>query len=420
MNVATRDWLLRGLVVALLVGGGVWLASATEWVDVEVPLPASGEAAKNDLYATQQLLRRLGATVATPSDLAQLPPPRATLLLTSWYWDLFPDRAQRLKAWVESGGHLVLFSNNLDHEQLKGWLPIKEYQPPRKPKQPEKEDEDDEEAEDDEDTPSPVAEAASAVARRLGPPCHDTAEPDSVPASFTDGDRRFKLCAHVFSTRKLESSTPPLWALDGPHGPLLMRAARGQGQVTVILPFGLLDNDRVLKQDNALIAVAALQARAGAHIWFVTEEARPPILVWLWQEAWVVVVLGFMALTLALWRGARRFGPLVAAKPLGRRSMVEQITGTAQFLRRQGPDALLGAQIRALEAAARAHVRHYDKLDRSQRAAAIAKMTGQDAAALGLALDKSLARRRVDLPATLELLETARRLLVQRDRTPRR
>ena len=108
-----------------------------------------------------------------------------------------------------------------------------------------------------------------------------------------------------------------------------------------------------------------------------------------------------------------------AALP-GRRSMAEQISGTAQFLRRQGPEALLAAQIRALEAVARNHVRHYEKLGRSERAVAIAQATGLDAQALGLALDKSLARRRVDLPATLESLETARRLLLQRDRTPRR
>jgi hypothetical protein len=100
--------------------------------------------------------------------------------------------------------------------------------------------------------------------------------------------------------------------------------------------------------------------------------------------------------------------------------MAEQISGTAQFLRREGPQALLGAQIRALDTVARGHVRHFDKLDRSRRAQAIAQATGLDAAALGLALDKSLARKRVDLPATLQLLETARRLLVQRDRNTRR
>jgi hypothetical protein len=186
----------------------------------------------------------------------------------------------------------------------------------------------------------------------------------------------------------------------------------------VIQPESLLDNRRVLQGDNGLIAVAALQARPGAQIWFVTEEARAPILRWLWSEAWVVVVLGLAALVLAVWRGARRFGPPIAALPPGRRSMAEQISGTAQFLRRHGPESLLAAQIRALESAARSHVRHYDQLDRGQRAAAIAKVTGQDAAALGLALDRSRARRRTDLPATLELLETARRLLVQRPPSP--
>jgi len=55
-TVLNRDWLLRGLFAALLLGAGAWLASSTEWVDVEVPTPPRGEAAKNRLYVTQQLL----------------------------------------------------------------------------------------------------------------------------------------------------------------------------------------------------------------------------------------------------------------------------------------------------------------------------------------------------------------------------
>lgn len=415
-----RDVLLRVLMAAVVLGAGVWVASCTEWVEVDVPLPARGEAAKNPLYVTQQLVRRLGAEVATPSTLSALPPPRATLLLTSWYWDLFPERAQRLKTWVESGGHLVLYANNLDHEQLKGWVPIKELEPPRKRRGAEEDEEDGDEAGDDSDEEDAAPAPIERIRRSMQPPCHPVVEPDGVPASYADGDRRFKVCGVVASGWKLQSTSPTLWSIDGPDGPMMLRAARGQGQVTVILPWGLLDNDRVLKGDNGLVAVAALQARPGAHVWFVTEEARSPFLTWLWNEAWVAVLLGTAALLLALWRGARRFGPPLPKVQPGRRSMAEQISGTAQFLRRNGPEALLAAQIRALEEAARGHVRQYDQLDRTQRAAAIAKHTGLDAAALGLALDKSLARKRVDLPATLELLETARRLLVQHHPTPRK
>jgi hypothetical protein len=91
--------------------------------------------------------------------------------------------------------------------------------------------------------------------------------------------------------------------------------------------------------------------------------------------------------------------------------MVEQVTGTARFLWRHGPLALQAAQVRALDETARLHVMRYDELERGARASAIAKLTGLDAAALGLALDRSIPRRRIDLPPVLELLETARRRL---------
>ncbi|MBC7992930.1 MAG: DUF4350 domain-containing protein, partial [Rhizobacter sp.] len=306
----SRDLLLRVLMAALVLGAGVWVASCTEWVEVDVPRPARGEAAKNPLYVTQQLVRRLGATVATPSSLSTLPPPRATLLLTSWYWDLFPERAQRLKGWVEAGGHLVLYANNLDHQQLKGWLPISQLKPPRN-KRPEPEGDDEEEDAEVEPEEGEGQESATDTAmRRLGlmiqTPCHTTVEPDSVPASYADGGRRFKICSYVASGWKLQSATPPLWALEGRDGPMMLRVARGQGQITVILPAGLLDNERVLKGDNGLATVTALQARPGAQVWFVSEEAREPLLSWLWHQAWVVVLLGAAALLLALWRGARR------------------------------------------------------------------------------------------------------------------
>jgi hypothetical protein len=428
MTETQRTWGLRALIAALLLGVAVWVGSCTEWVEVEVPTPARGEAARNRHYAAQQLLRRLGASVVTPDNLAQLPPAGATMLLTSWHWDVFPERAQRLQQWVEGGGHLVIFSDTLNQKQLKGWLPVKQLEPPRR-KSRDGDDEDDDELDDA--TPDDESEADDAAAeaplpaalRRLKVPCHAAAEPEGVAPHYPGPARHYQLCGFVYSGWKLQANAPVLWSVDGRDGPLLLRVAKGQGTVTVIVPRGLMENERVLEADNGLATVAALQARRGTPVWFVTEESRPSLLVWLWQQAAVVVLLAAAAIALALWRGAPRFGPLAAGAATGRRSMVEQIAGTAQFLRKQGPDALLAAQIRALDAVARHHIRQYDTLDRGQRAAAIARHTGQDAAALASALDKGLARRRHDLPATLERLETARRLLAQaspRSRSPKK
>jgi hypothetical protein len=413
MTETQRTWGLRALLALLLVGMVAWVASCTEWVEVEVRKPARGEAARNRHYAVQTLLRRLGATVVAPNNLSQLPPAGATLLLTSWHWDIFPERAQRLRQWVEGGGQLVIFSDNLNQTQLKGWLPVKWLEPARR-----QNDRDDEDTLDEDDDGEEVTVPAAALPKRMTVPCHDAAEPAGITPHYPGGARHYKLCGFVYSGWKMQPDGPALWSIDGRDGPLLLRVAKGRGTVTVIVPRAFLENDRVLESDNGLAAVAALQARPGAVVWFVTEEARTPLLTWLWQEAAVVLLLAGAAIGFALWRGARRFGPLAASAATGRRSMAEQIAGTAQFLRKQGPEALLAAQIRALEAAARGHIRQYDTLDRGQRAAAIAQHigqhTGQDAAALASALDKSLARRRTDLPATLERLETARRLLVQK------
>lgn len=413
-----RTWGLRAIVVLLIAGAVAWVAANTEWVEVELPTPPRGEAARNRHHATQELLRRLGATVAKPENLAQLPPTGATLLLTSWHWDFVPERSQRLQHWVEGGGHLVLFSEDLNHQQLKRWLPVAVLEPKRKE---DDEDDEDTQAPDDDDVDEVNEAPPARNARRPFRPgdliklqCHDAAEPQSVAPHYPGGARHYKLCGFMVSGRKLQASAPVLWSIDGRHGPFVLRVAKGRGSVTVIQPPNLLDNNRVLEFDNGLATVAALQARRGAVVWFVAEEARPSLLSWLWQEAQAVLLLAGAALVLALWRAARRFGPLAATAVHGRRSMTEQIAGTAQFLRKQGPEALLAAQIRALEAAARNHIRLYDTLGRGQRAAAIARHTGQDAAALTSALDKSLARKRTDLPATLELLETARRLLVQK------
>jgi hypothetical protein len=420
MTEAQRTWGLRALLAALLVGMAAWVASCTEWVEVDVHKPARGEAARNRHYATQALLRRLGTTVVAPDNLSQLPPTGATLLLTSWHWDIFPERAQRLRQWVEGGGQLVIFSDNLNQKQLKGWLPVKWLEPPRRKRGPDTDDTDDTDEEDDEDEEDNAAPPTAAPPKRMTVPCHDAAEPPDITPHYPGAARHYKLCGFVYSGWKMQPDGPALWSVDGRDGPLLLRVARGRGTVTVIQPQALLENERVLEADNGLVAVAALQARRGAVVWFVTEEARTPLLMWLWQEAAAVLLLAGVAIFFALWRGARRFGPLAAGATTGRRSMAEQIAGTAQFLRKQGPEALLAAQIRALETAARGHIRLYDTLDRGQRAAAIARHTGQDAAALASALDKSLARKRTDLPATLERLETARRLLVQKTpATPR-
>jgi len=431
MSWLNRDNLLRLGTALVLAGGVLWLASCTEWVDTEVPTPQSDEAAKNDMLALQDLARRLGAKVETPRGLSRMPPAGATVYLATWQWGIFPGRGERLRDWVEQGGQLVLPGTDLNEPQLAAWLPVRSLTPARTARPApaaSAPDEDMDEPDDDEEAPAP-APAASRPSRggtpdvdqilkrlREGPACRSVGEPESVAPAFPPA-RRFMSCAREPWPR-LQAKVPASWQLDDASGTEVLRVPYGRGSVTVLAGWDLRGNKQLTRGDNGLIAAAALQLRRGQVLWIVDEESRTPLMRWLWQTGAAALLLCGLALLLAWWRAAPRFGPLAVALPAGRRSMAEQVTGTARFLWRHGPLGLHAAQLRALDETARLHVMRYDQLERSARAAAIARLTGLDAAALGLALDRGIPRRRIDLPPTLELLETARRRLAERVPAP--
>jgi hypothetical protein len=428
MTLLTRDNLLRAGIAAVLVGGLLWLASCTEWVEVDTAKPPSPEAAKNDMLALEDLARRLGATVERPTDLAQMPPAGATVYLATWQWGIFPGRGERLRDWVADGGQLVVPATDLAESELGSWLPVRIVKPV-KPAAPHAasgarttEEPDDEDEDEDEEAPAvPAAQASRPAAggspdvKRIvkqlqeGPPCRSVAEPDAVAPAFPPS-RRFMSCAHPPWPR-IQAKGPAAWQLDAESGIEVLRVPHGRGSVTVLAGWDLRGNRMLTRGDNGLIAAAALQLRHGQRLWIIDQESRTPLTSWLWRAGAAALLLSGLALLLAWWRAAPRFGPLTVPTPPGRRSMVEQVTGTARFLWRHGPLGLHAAQVRALDETARLHVMRYDDLERSARASAIAKLTGLDAAALGLALDRGIPRRRIDLPPVLELLETARRRL---------
>jgi hypothetical protein len=415
-----HPWMPVCLATATLLALFLWIVSKTEWVEQTVPRLPTGEAASDELYALKKVLHGIGASVVSRDDLAQLPPSGATLLLSGWAWGLLPDRNAALRAWVEQGGHLVIEARELGSSATGGadWIPIQIVRP--KPSKASRE--------------APVAPRSDqagpvlVIPRSSEKECRHVAEPEGVPAAYlpkgvderaTEG---FTLC--IYGGLPLETRQTVLWGLAGEDGSEVLRVGFGAGSVTAVRSswdssaYGVFANGRILKGDNALVAVAALQARSGAEVWLVSGLSGQPLLAWLWSRARVVVVLGLLALALWLWRATARFGPVEASLPLARRSITEQISGTAVFLSRRRPEVLHAAQVRALDEAAAGRVRNYARLDRVDRAAAIAAATGLAPAALERALNPGAIRAMSSLVRALILLETARRKLLEPGPTP--
>lgn len=414
-----RDLVLNLLAGLVLLAMGAWFVANTEWVEVEVPLHAQGEAAKDPHYAAKKMVQRLGGKVESPINLDRLPPQGAVLVLNSWSWDLFPEREAQLRRWVEDGGHLVVQAYRIPK-----WAPLErknaERKPPRRKIREEEESEDDEEDEDDSPAaaPTPASAPASAPREPVRPPvgplgfrrtvvCRQVSEGGTQPAY---GEvRQYKLCNGGMGSLLLGKSAVQ-WTLSDTQGPVAMRVAMGRGSVSATHgDWGT--NQEVFEGDNALAYMAALQARPGRELWFVSEEARPPLLKLIWQTGAPAVLLFGLLLGLILWRGGFRFGPRAPVPPLARRSVAEQIRGTAGFIFQRDATALHRAQLRVLEQAARRSIRDHDRLELRARAEAIAKATALGADDLARAMNPALKRTPRELVATLTLLETAARRL---------
>jgi len=424
----TRGHTQAAFAALLLAGAGTWLAFNTEWVDVEVLPELRGPAKTDPLYTFKRFSATLGVELSTPDNLDRLPPPGATLVLSSWFWDLFPQRITALQRWVEAGGHLVLPSYEYYGPDL-AWTTITAIPPPAlKAPRPapaassgndDDEDEDDAEGEAEERKTPPAPRTPPP--RRVGPPialprakavaCPKLAEPVGVPPAF-GVHRNYMTCQGSASI--LRSGSAAQWAVDNARGHVLLRVALGKGSVTAANMRLPIYGTALLENDDALLLTAALRMARGQQLWLVVNETRPPLLTTLWRNGAPVILLSALALGLALWRSGARFGPRLPALRTARRSVAEQIRGTAAFIAHHGGRALHHAQLRALDACARSRVHGYDALIVGERAAVLAPLVGMDVHTLARAMNPELSKH---LPSALALLETARRRLLLNPKT---
>ncbi|HEY4211224.1 MAG TPA: hypothetical protein VGM84_07070 [Steroidobacteraceae bacterium] len=387
-------WGIRILVLAAIGLFITWIARNTYWADTTVRTPPTGAAADDRFYAAERLANSLGAHALWQRDPVSRPPPDAVLYLSNWNWGLQTGRRERIQQWVEAGGRLVVDGAMAgDPDGFEKWTGLSRvFRRPEKPK--------------------------------FSPPQTPKGPADyffQQTAFGPDGSRRLaylQVC-NIAEYDTLRSREPVSWQLwNADLGIQAIRVNVGRGSVTQINPL-VFGNVRISKCDHAKVFFAATQLRRGDTVWFLTEDSGAGVLQLMWRTGAPVVVLGLALVGLWLWRTGVRFGPLAAPTQIARRSLSEQIIGTGRFVVRFGDgQALHAAQVRALVETADRRIPGFTRLDSSQRIAAIARLSGVDAAALGDTMNFSGPRSRAELGRVLALLETARRHLARRQSVP--
>jgi hypothetical protein len=377
----TQSRIVAALGIISIVLLALFIAGNTYWEDIPIPTPPKGEAITNPFYAAQRFAEELGATTRRERSL-MVPSPQSVIVLSVWHWDLSPQRQAALRRWVESGGRLVVDrAISGDLSEFKSWSGLEwDYNEEVADAYYEEHDEDEYEE------CAPVEEVA----------------PQEGPS--------YSMCGLDFSFVKTER--PMQWALRDAAGHQAVRVAVGEGSVTLlnVEPF---THRALFDGDHAALFVAATELARGDEVVFVTEDDYPPLLTLLWNSGAPAVALSLVVMAFALWRGAVRFGPTLAAPEPRRRSMAEQIRGSGYFALKFGEGAPLhAAAVRALTEVARRRIPAYPRLSRPQKAAALGKATGMNGEALMSAIDAVSKRRAKELPNTLALLESARRQLL--------
>ncbi|MBM3393886.1 MAG: DUF4350 domain-containing protein [Betaproteobacteria bacterium] len=398
----TRTRAIQILVLAIALALGYWIISHTRWQTVWQLAPLGSEAAKDPYYGAKRLARLLGGQAETLPAMDTLPRTNETLLVTAPWWGLFREQDVRIRHWVENGGHLAIDANLIE-EDAWTWIGV-EVKPVAR--------DEDEDAEDDEDVPAERAQAQEpdALSERPSqrfPDLSRCPELWEVDARGIHG-RHFGSCWP--RTSILTTQGEPLWQLLAEEGPQALRMPAGHGRVTVFLP-RYFEARAMLQEDSALYFALVTDLRPGARLWLYPHAADASLLTLIGQQAGAAVLMLAITVAFALWRAIPRFGPLVAASTSTRRALSEQIIGSGEFIHRSGQGSLLlQAQRRALDSAARARLRAYDALTANERASAIAKFCGLDAAAVHRA-QHAMPSREVPLESLLHVLEIARRHL---------
>lgn len=373
------SWSLGLIVVSALV---YWIGSNTEWMDVTVPMPPTGEAAENPFYAAGRFAEALGARSTRDRQFA-VPTRDAVIVLSAWHWDLTETRRYALERWVESGGRLVvagpLAGGGDEFERWSGV--IRRHRPP-------------------------VRQAPG-----FRESCQEVKEePAAASSGFGTGPR---LLCNLDETSWLTSSRKPAWQLRNDSGVQVIRVAVGHGRVTVVNG-PAFQFSQLLAGDHGWLFVAATELGPADEVHFLTEDDHPSLLTLVWRYGAPAIILALMAIGFALWRTSARFGPLAEPQSTARRSLAEQIRGTGQFALRHGDgESLHEAAVRALNEAARRRIPGFAGMSLADRAGALAAVTSFDRHAIDAAMHHAGLRGAGELRGTLAFLETARREILR-------
>jgi hypothetical protein len=279
--------IIVGVLVLLVAGSVYWFRATFERVPAKTWVGASGEARLRAFLAAERFAGRMGLAAKELRSLPDLDAlaPGGVLILPNKRQTLDAPRLDRLLAWVQGGGHLIVEAEPLGISD-------------------------------------PLFELLAV--RRV-----ETQQRGAVSAVLPDG-QALKVALHG------------RMALEPPTGRLHIRAAsgetvrlasfaRGRGMVTATTSLDFARNAGIGSLDHAEFLWRLMQATPAKHLAVYWQPARLSLWSFLEEHALAVLAAGAALLLAWLWRIAPRFGPVAPDAPPARRRLLDHLRASGRY-----------------------------------------------------------------------------------------
>lgn len=206
----------------------------------------------------------------------------------------------------------------------------------------------------------------------------------------------------------LREGRQPVWSdFDG----MSVRVyAEGRGHVAMVSD-NYFNNQRLPRFDHAelLLGLAGLNQQ-GRNVMVVLHADASPWYALLWRAAWMPLTALAVLLALLLWRAARRFGPMLPEPGAERRSLLEHVEASGNWLWRAkgGRDVLLAAARQETQALLRRRAPELQQLTDDEKAARLARLCNAQPAEMRGALAGPAASHPAAFTRQIQLLQQVR------------
>ena len=272
---------------------GAWLYFNFEHGPEREYVGYQGEARTNSLLAAMRLYERMGKatrTIKRPLQLAELPP-GGTLVLARFRSGISTPTIERLLAWVQAGGHLIVAAE---------WY----------------------------SSPDPILDRLELERGEMR-----GRSPRSGPSivKLPHAPREMKVV--IGSRVELGERSPrALHRVEDGRGTILLHYGHGAGQVTVLNSMSFMTNAAIGLHDHAEFAWQLLGFNpASPQVVMASRIETPSLMTALAENASQALVVAGLLLAVWLWRVIPRFGPLIPDPVPARRRLLDHLRASGLF-----------------------------------------------------------------------------------------